>query len=412
MGLLSPPNTSYTDFYDQARYKLVWNVSMVFASMILILSVLSLSYDNYEPTSYIIALVFSIGAIVTLGITRRYEIISKIIAIGGLGIVSYTFLGLSNVINYTTPMWLVINVLFTYFTCGRRWGGTILGLNIVVITIYFYFKFQDNIAGLPVYTDWDMHLFVIEYGIIGIIMGYFLHMFVTTNYLAERKVKSSNQELNAHNSLITKQNEEKEVMLKEIHHRVKNNLQVITSLLRLQSYEIEDEKSRVHFTEAIDRIKAMALIHEKMYKKEMLENFDLESYVNSLADDLLETYSVGRKIEFNIESSIDHLGSKTIVPLALLFNELISNSLKHAFVDTEKPLIKVIIKDVSSDEFELIFADNGKWKESGKASFGQELISSMTDQLDGTYRLTKSSDGTRYDFNLKNLREKFDETNH
>lgn len=409
MGILSPPNTKYTDTYDQARFRLVWNLSIVFALFILILSILSLSNENYEPVSYIVSFTISIAAIVALKLTKRYEVVSKVIAIAGFGIVSYTFLGLSDVINYTTPMWLVINVLFTYFTCGRRWGGTILALDMLAISLFFYFKFQDNMEGLPVYTDRDMHLFVIEYAIIGIIMGYFLHMFVSTTYFAERKVKVSNKRLNTHNTLISRQNEEKEVMLKEIHHRVKNNLQVITSLLRLQSYEIEDEKSREHFTEAIDRIKAMALIHEKMYQKEMLQNFDLESYVSSLAKDLLKTYSIDKNVQFKIESSVKHIGSKAIVPLALLFNELISNSLKHAFTEVSLPMITIVLMDIDEKEIELTYADNGQWKEGGEASFGQELISSMTDQLDGGFDLTKGSEGTRYVFQLKNLRERFDE---
>jgi two-component sensor histidine kinase len=376
----------------------------------MVLTALNFSNEDYAPTPYLMAFIMALGSLIWLRMVRRYEIISRLISLGGFAILSYTLLGLNNVIQYTTPLWVVINVLFTYFTIGRSWGTTILGLHLVVFSIFFYQKFQSNLEGLPTYSDQDIHFFVIEYAIAFALIAYFLHMFVTTTYHAERKFKVSNSRLNNKNSLISKQNEEKEVMLKEIHHRVKNNLQVITSLLRLQSYEIEDEENTSKFNEAISRVKAMALIHEKMYQRDMLENFDMESYIRSLSTDLIETYSIHKHVEFRIESSVEQIGSKTIVPLALLFNELITNSLKHAFTNEETPLITIVLMDLSDRYFELIYKDNGTWKESEESSFGQELITTMTDQLDGTLKLRKGPQGTEYLFELKNISERFDES--
>lgn len=409
MGFPFSPNTKYTDFYDQARFKLVWNISFIFALLMVVLVTLSLTNNNYEPISYLVTLALSTGSLVALFVSRKYEIVSRIISISGLVVVSYTFLGLNNVLNYTTPLWMVIDVLFAYFTCGRRWGGTILGFNMVIVSLYFYLKFQDNLEGIPLFTDRDMHLYVIEYSVIGIILGYFLHMFVTTNYYAESKVKVVNERLNTHNALISKQNAEKDVMLKEIHHRVKNNLQVITSLLRLQSYEIEDDKSRTHFKEAIDRIKAMALIHEKMYQKEMLYNFDFESYVKSLSIELLAAYSTEKNVDFSISSNVTNIGSRTIVPLALLLNELISNSIKHAFDNSNEPRIIINLTNEGNNDFKMIYSDNGQWKGNSSTSFGQELINSMTEQLEGSIKLEKDDNGTSYTFVLMNIMERFDE---
>ena len=409
MGFLTAPSTTYKNFYDQARFNLVWYISLVFTGFILLLTAVNFSNEFYEPFPYLVAFVMSSSSIITLRLTRKYEVMSIIISISGFAITSYTMLALSDVIQYTTPMWIVINILFTYFTLGRKWGYVVLGLQFIVLCYFFYFKFQDNLSGLPVYDDMDVHYFVLEYAIAIGFIAYFLHMFVTTTYYAERKYKVSNTRLNTHNTLISKQNREKEIMLKEIHHRVKNNLQVITSLLRLQSYEIEDEENAVKFHEAISRIKAMALIHEKMYQKEMLENFDLSNYIESLSKDLLDTYSVNRDVAFKIESNIEQLGTRTIVPLALLFNELITNSLKHAFEDVHEPLITIVLFYTSNEYFELNYSDNGKWKDGSKTSFGQELISTMTEQLDGTYDLLKGGEGTSYHFTLKNLSERFDE---
>ncbi len=409
MGLLSAPRTDYTNFYDQARYNLVWYISLVFAAFILILTAVNFSNESYKPTPYLSAFLMAAVSIIVLRITRKYEVMSMVIAVGSLAITSYTFLAHDHVIQYTTPMWVVINIIFTYFTLGRRWGTVVLLLQFVVIGIFFYTKFQNNLSALPVYDDLDIHYFVLEYAFACAFMGYFLHMFVTTTYYAERKYKVSNTRLNTHNAVITKQNEEKEVMLKEIHHRVKNNLQVVTSLLRLQSYEVENGESVEKFNEAISRVKAMALIHEKMYQKEMLESFDLENYIQSLSADLLTTYNLSQEVEFKVESNVEKVGSRTIVPLALLFNELITNALKHAFEGIENPRITIVLLDQSDRNFEMIFADNGSWKEGDGASFGQELITTMTEQLDGEYELTKGAEGTRYHFRLKNLHEHFDE---
>ncbi|CAG5086093.1 sensor histidine kinase [Parvicella tangerina] len=409
MRFLSPPQTNYTDYYDQARFNLVWFISIAFAGFILILTAVNFSSQNYEPTPYLAAFIMTVGSILVLWYTRRYELISKIIAVGSFSITSYTFLAHSGVIQYTTPMWVMLNIIFTYFTLGRTWGLLILIAQFLVISTFFYTKFQSNLAALPSYDDMDVHFFVLEFVFAGAFLAYFLHMFVTTNYHTERKFKLTNNRLNNQNKLISRQNEEKELMLKEIHHRVKNNLQVITSLLRLQSYEIEDEENTSKFNEAISRVKAMALIHEKMYQKEMLENFDLENYIRSLADDLLSTYGIETKVAFKIESSIEQIGSRTIVPLALLFNELITNSLKHAFLTTSEPRISILLFELSGGYFELNYSDNGKWKESVSTSFGQELITAMTEQLDGEVELSKGIEGTRYRFKLRNLNERFDE---
>ena len=194
-------------------------------------------------------------------------------------------------------------------------------------------------------------------------------------------------------------------MLKEIHHRVKNNLQVISSLLRLQSYEIEEEASRVHFQDAINRVSAMALIHEKMYQNENLSQIDLKNYIESLARDLVQTHARDIDIILNISSEIKELGNDSLVPVALILNELMTNSLKHAFVGKREGLIEVsIMNDARPEYFSFIYKDGGEWKSSPKGnSFGLELIATLTEQLDG--EVSRSYDnGTRYEFSLKNLK--------
>lgn len=405
MAFLTPPKTYYTDYYDQSRFNMIWNISIVFILFMSTITLINLSSTSYNKIPNLIAILGGIGILTTLRFTKRYEIISRVISIGFFVLITITFFTLRNVLHYTTPMWMMMNILFTYFTLGNRWGTGILLMHFIGMVFYFTFRLEDNIAHLPAYTPKDILNFIIEYAICGTFIAYFLYQFVKSNRYAENKFRESNVELNQQNIIISKQNEEKEVMLKEIHHRVKNNLQVITSLLRLQSNEIEESSLSKEFNEAINRVNAMALIHEKMYQSDMLSNFDLKNYLTTMAKDLIHNYSVTKKIDLQINSDIKIIHSKTIVPLALIFNELISNSIKHGFKQTEAPLITVGIRTIDPNHFNLEYLDNGKWINNSKSSFGMELISTMTEQLDGEMKLTHDQTGTKFSFRLKNLLE-------
>ena len=190
---------------------------------------------------------------------------------------------------------------------------------------------------------------------------------------------------------------DKELLLKEIHHRVKNNLQLISSLLRLQSLDIHDEKVEKHFNEAVDRIRSIALIHEKMYQQNELSKIDLELYLKSLVNDILTSNTSNKLIQIDINSEIESINIKNIVPIALLLNELITNSLKHAFEEQNEGKITIKMKK-NGECTNLIYSDNGQWKTpSNSNGFGTKLIETLCIQLDGKY--TKDvSNGTTYYF--------------
>lgn len=307
-------------------------------------------------------------------------------------------------VHLTTPLWMIMNVLFTFFTLEKRWGTIILISHFVVLFTYLYFDFRENITHLPILSDFDIINYILECSIIAAGITYLLIQFIKTNNFTTNQLKNANQVLMNQNQIISHQNMEKEIMLKEIHHRVKNNLQVITSLLRLQSYEIEDKDQTIVFNDAINRVKSIALIHEKMYQSDTLSKFDIENYLQSLSNELIETLSFEYPIKINLSVKISTLGSKSIVPLSLLFNELISNSIKHAFSKTENAQINIeISEDIQTNYFTLSYFDNGKWKNNDSKSFGKELILSMTEQLEGTVHFENNSDGSHYRFKLKNL---------
>jgi len=136
--------------------------------------------------------------------------------------------------------------------------------------------------------------------------------------------------------LISIQNDEKDILLREIHHRVKNNLQVISSLLGIQSRSIKDVQAKQAIHEGRARVHSMSLIHQNLYKKDNLTGVDMRVYLNKLSTDLINTYNLSEG-QIEIEKDIDELilDVEYVVPIGLIINELISNALKYAFPDQQ-----------------------------------------------------------------------------
>jgi two-component sensor histidine kinase/CBS domain-containing protein len=195
---------------------------------------------------------------------------------------------------------------------------------------------------------------------------------------------------------------EKEILLKEIHHRVKNNLQIISSLLRLQSSYIKDEEARLLFKDSQNRIRSMALIHEKLYQSKDLSKVNFVDYIRDLSKNLLRSYSANTQL-LTVESQLDSipLSIDTAIPCGLIVNELVSNALKHAFPNASSDnRITIELQSQKKDQLTLIVSDNGvgfpedlnfrKTK-----SLGLELVCTLAEQLSGTIELN-SSQGTSF----------------
>jgi PAS domain S-box-containing protein len=197
---------------------------------------------------------------------------------------------------------------------------------------------------------------------------------------------------------------EKEILLREIHHRVKNNLQIVASLLNLQSRSIHDEETLAAISESQNRVRAMALVHEKLYQARNISEIDLDEYVRFLGNSLFQFYGVkGRQISLQTDISGISVDINTAVPLGLIINELISNSLKYAFPDSRKGTIRVSVRQLD-DTYSILFQDNGigipdglDWRNT--QSLGLRLVNSLVDQLDGTIELTKEK-GTMYTISI------------
>ena len=205
--------------------------------------------------------------------------------------------------------------------------------------------------------------------------------------------------------LVKKSLLEKEMLLKEIHHRVKNNLMVISSLLSLQSRYIKDEVSKSIFKESQNRARSMALIHELLYRSTDLKRINFGDYIKTLTNELFRMYVTDPdRIKLNINVEDVMLDINTAIPLGLIVNELVSNSMKHAFPNDRKGKIDIEFK-LEDGIYSMIVSDNGvgfpkDYDLEVSDSLGLRIVNSLTEQIDGQIELERTN-GTRYIIKFK-----------
>lgn len=252
---------------------------------------------------------------------------------------------------------------------------------------------------------------LVRYGIVTfLIVLLIVTLFIVWNRTLQKQIrlrKITEKKLSESLLEIQKQNDEKTNMLKEIHHRVKNNLQVVNSLLRTQVSKVEDKNVIEMFKKAQSRVVSMALLHEKMYKSENLKNIDVQEHFTLLISDLIKTYSVNKNIKLDINIEKVRIGMKTMVPLGLIVNEFISNSLKHAFKDTTIGTLTVTLKKIEPRKYELIIGDDGigisiEAFENSIDTTGSRLTQAFVKQLKGSLEILPGK-GTKFKILFYNI---------
>jgi PAS domain S-box-containing protein len=193
---------------------------------------------------------------------------------------------------------------------------------------------------------------------------------------------------------------EKEVLLKEIHHRVKNNMTVISSLLSIQANYIKDEESKALFEESRNRIKSMALIHDKLYQHESLANIEFSNYIQDLVSNIASSYnSQEARIKVELDTENIYMEIVKAVPCGLIINEIFSNAYKHAFKGRREGTITISFKKIN-DHCQLTISDNGRGLPEGfdihnSPSLGMQLILALVEQLGGTLDIIRH-EGTTF----------------
>jgi two-component sensor histidine kinase len=236
--------------------------------------------------------------------------------------------------------------------------------------------------------------------------GVVLLLLLIISYLANQRFKRRNQLIRDQNKLIDKNLKEKEILLKEIHHRVKNNLQMISSLLNLQIHSIESDEARFALEDSMGRVRAIASVHTKLYNNENLAFINIKEYLTDLVSQQFPTDRKGRKVNYHLDVADHDINLDTAVPLGLIISELISNSLKHAFEETEEPEISIELQHADGEKCRLSFKDNGSgldknFDKNQSNSLGFEIVYTLSEQLEGEFRIHEVNNGVHFtlDFN-------------
>jgi PAS domain S-box-containing protein len=193
---------------------------------------------------------------------------------------------------------------------------------------------------------------------------------------------------------------EKEVLLQEIHHRVKNNMTVVSSLLKLQSDKVEDERYREMFYDCMGRIRTMASVHDKLYQAENMDKIIFSSYIRDMAEEVFRSYDLSSRLKLITDVDDITLGIAASTPCGLIVNELITNALKYAFPEDREGEIVVALYMLDNDEIEMTVSDNGvgipeEIDFSSTDSLGLSLIKALVMQLQGNIELKKEN-GTEF----------------
>jgi two-component sensor histidine kinase len=221
----------------------------------------------------------------------------------------------------------------------------------------------------------------------------------------EIQLSFKNQQIQVQNSQIEQSLKEKEALIKEIHHRVKNNLQIITSMLNLQIGKIDDEKTESIFFEAKQRINAIALTHQMLYQKTTISNINLAEYIETLVRQIEASMSTSKiEIVTELAATSERLTIDGAVPLGLIINELLTNSYKHAFPQGKKGIITVHLTE-NEETFTIRVSDNGiglpeDFDHTDSKTLGMELIFILIDQLDSKLTI-ENQNGSSFMFHIK-----------
>lgn len=220
--------------------------------------------------------------------------------------------------------------------------------------------------------------------------------------LANTEINKLNHELSLRIQQLETALEEKTVLFAEVHHRVKNNLQIVNSLLRMQSQTLDDPKAIEAFQQSQGRIRTMSLIHEKLYAFDNISEINFEQYLTELVTELLETYQQnGPTIQLKLQVDNVSLNLTQAIPCGLIVHELVTNALKYAFANQDSGIIRVALYPIEARLYQLEVEDNGTPTASAGNGFGLKLIKALVRQLRGSLSINESQ-GTHVSITFPN----------
>jgi two-component sensor histidine kinase len=231
-----------------------------------------------------------------------------------------------------------------------------------------------------------------------LLIGVFIFFILICSLITIAFIRNKNVKIKEINEMLSISNYEKETLLKEVHHRVKNNLQLISSLFRLQAKTVTDKKIAQILLETTDRIKSISLVHQRLYERGAFKEVQFESYASQIIENLIASYNVITNVDFEINTNED-INIDFAITLGLILNEIVTNTLKHNQGQKKIKIKLTFIKKKSMYTFKV--SDSGKGIDiltvQEKKTFGMRLISILTNQLEGKSEITsKKNKGVTY----------------
>lgn len=393
MRLFSPDTSFFENYIDKGKFLLTWRLGVLFVIVFFILTINGFLFDLQSSLFYLTVFSIALGGVIYLHFTKRYVHVYWVFAVSSSALDMVALNSPSEITHFAEFCWAFCAIIFAFIGLGRKVAIFIMAFLMIGITYFILVNFDHEMVDsqqLDLAEKLGV-LFEILFSIVSVV--YLLHQYALFQAYGEAQLKFANNELEYQNKIIKRKNNENSTLLKEIHHRVKNNLQIIISLLRMQRDQVETEAAKQDFSEAINRIHSMSLIHQKMCQERELSNIQFESYFNDLIESISRSYMLtGLKFKVDFTTDMRHLDLETIVPLGLLLNELITNSIKHAFSNENENVISIQMNQFGKDGMVFEYNDSGMWNESTVAasSFGQELIEVLSMQLNGVMQRTNS----------------------
>ena len=216
------------------------------------------------------------------------------------------------------------------------------------------------------------------------------------------KIENTVSALNKTQASLVARNAENELLLKEIHHRVKNNLEVVSSLLALQSSQIDDANTKEAMLASQNRVHSIGIVHQKLYQGENLGAIEMKDYFINLSESVLDSFDAHKRVQVECAMSKLNVDIDTAVPLGLIVNELLTNTIKYAFPEGRSGKVQIKLEQAANGNLQMLVSDNGVGK-SGKITgtgFGGQLISLLTQQLGGVMK-EDNTNGTHISFEFK-----------
>ncbi|MEQ5789529.1 sensor histidine kinase [Muricauda sp. NFXS6] len=296
-------------------------------------------------------------------------------------------------------------IVFAGYVTTKVFGQLYLILNLAVLTLLFLYDIGDFKISENTVPAESRHWFAYLSAMFAV---YLLGGVFGKNLLRahHRLYKSRNE--------IQERIEEKETLLKEVHHRVKNNLQTVSSLLSLQSRSIDDSKISNIIKSSQNRVVSMAMVHEMLYKRDdYLSKIELKPYVQELCDYLVRSVKgSGNNVHVNLDIKNYKLSIDTVIPLGLIINETITNALKYGIAEVRDGKIHVSVEKIADNRYKMYLGDNGigyseEINPKTTNSLGLKLIYNLARQLRGSITRDYAKKGTHYTIEFEEVIEQF-----